>query len=778
MPSYTVRLAIMAWPIPVISVSSISCANLVWSADGARYATLIAKATFQLVHEKPAALTSASDIVASDRARGGVESDEASELAPYLPGVSVLVRGYACTPDAKPMTALRLRLGLYQDRWLINKMAYAYGDRGPGDAAPAPFTRLPLVWERAYGGPTIDANPKGVGAIPGGASLPNFVDASVPTHPIGFGPIPNSWPSRTRFLHGRPPPDAPEPELVKHFDFRYFHPAPPDQQLPAFPTHAWVYLEGMHPQYPWIRSALPQVKAQARLHRMQGTQIGAGTPLNLIPDMLIIHTEQLQCSIVWRGNCPLTPDDIKERLLFVAGLEIPGQSIPWPTQETLQIAAKGLLRAAPVDATKAIDEHHHRQLQQQPIAPFAIAAPTDRISTLPSPQGASDTPWGAPTGRLAIPPSSDFDRTIAASPAAVPIPAKRDVGSQTIDARSLGARPEGPALPFMYTPPAKSTTRVPDDAPSALPFGQAPLAPPPKPSADIGASTLIAEPRHAPPMAPLPAPPPPPPPPVETPSLAPAGFREPEPEPPPPPPPPPIAPPPLTTPAESPAEPQGLAAIIAEKLLKKEPLGNLALSGQDLSDIDFRGAILDHINFSKSTLARCRFDKSSLIGADLSGADLSSASFAEANLDKADLSNTLLNQAHFEQATLREAKLTFSKAEGAYFDGAVLEAADLKTARWLDSQLIQANLSKAIGGKADFSRSRLDGAKLDDAIFRGAKFKQAILAQASVPGADLRDADLSMANVFECDLSSAKTAGATLRGLDTGPPPPHNKVGE
>lgn len=751
----------MSWPISVITVSTITCGNLLWSMEGTRYATAIVKATFQLHHEKPATLTNPIEIVSSDRAFAGAQSDESSELAPYLPGLSVLVRGHACTPGGKPATAVRLRLGLYQEQWLLNKTAYAYGDRGRNDPSPAPFSRLPLVWERAYGGPSIAMNPRGVGAIPGESKLPNFVDASVPTHPVGFGPVPGNWPSRARFLRGASPPDRQHLELAKGFDFRYFHPAPPDQQLQALPSHGWIYLEGMHPDYPWVRAPLPTAKAQARLHRTAPSQVDAGSPIALSADTLVIHADELTCSILWRGTCPLSPEDAPERLLMVAGLELPGHPIAWPNAETLRIAARGLERSSflPGDGTQAVSDTDLLQIKQRQLAPFAIAGPS-RDRSPPSPDGAVATPWGSPTGRIPIPPRPDMDQTAFAPPPAPPVPPpqpSKDVGGQTIDARSLNLQRNGPALPFQHTPPGFSPTapeRVSADTPFAMPFGHGPLPAPPAPSADLGASTMI----HAPSREP-----PPPPPPLPPPVLVQAPEAE------------PIAPMPILEPAPEelppkPQEPQGFSALIAAKLLQKEPLGNLPLAGRDLSGIDFSGAMLDHISFANATLARCRFEKASLLGADLSGADLSEAHFEEAQLERADLSNTKLDKAHFGRAMLKEAKLAFSKGEFVRFEGACLEGADLKTVRWPDASLVGANFCRAMANKADFSRARLDGAKLDEAVMRGAKLKQAVLAHASVMGADLRDADLSLANVFSCKLDTAKTAGAVLRGLDSDAP--------
>ena len=79
---------------------------------------------------------------------------------------------------------------------------------------PAPFTRMPLVWERAAGGPGT-SNPAGrpvgdaaradsSGRVPAPNLLPAGLhlmsrDDFVP--PVGFGPIAPMWPSRAACFH-------------------------------------------------------------------------------------------------------------------------------------------------------------------------------------------------------------------------------------------------------------------------------------------------------------------------------------------------------------------------------------------------------------------------------------------------------------------------------------------------------------------------------------------------------------------------------------------------
>src|SRR5512142_1961326 len=77
----------------------------------------------------------------------------------------VLVTGYAYPPGGKPAIACAPRVSVGR----VDKTLHAIGDRTWTDgvaSAPAPFERMPLSWEHAYGGPGHGPNPLGKGAEP------------------------------------------------------------------------------------------------------------------------------------------------------------------------------------------------------------------------------------------------------------------------------------------------------------------------------------------------------------------------------------------------------------------------------------------------------------------------------------------------------------------------------------------------------------------------------------------------------------------------------------
>ena len=169
----------------------------------------------------------------------------------------VIVVGHAYAPDGRPTaeTEAGFRVGPVQ------KVLRVTGDRqwgAVGQTAPAPFVRMPLTYERAFGGvdkksphPERDwewRNPVGTGfAISRdnatGRVLPNveYPDEGIKSwndrpRPAGFGAIACHWQPRVGFagtyddnwMKNR------QPLLPDDFDDRYFQCAPADQQAPSF----------------------------------------------------------------------------------------------------------------------------------------------------------------------------------------------------------------------------------------------------------------------------------------------------------------------------------------------------------------------------------------------------------------------------------------------------------------------------------------------------------------------------------------------------------------
>lgn len=170
----------------------------------------------------------------------------------------IILNGCAYAPRGEPVTCLDVGLAVGR----IVKMLRVYGDRhwhGRSISSPEPFTTMPLVYERAYGGrddragtpdaPSFDPrNPVGTGwrasgAHAEGVRLPNIEAPATPIRqwndrppPAGFGAIASHWQPRaalagTYDAHWQ---QTRLPLLPDDFDDRHYQCAPPDQQAPQF----------------------------------------------------------------------------------------------------------------------------------------------------------------------------------------------------------------------------------------------------------------------------------------------------------------------------------------------------------------------------------------------------------------------------------------------------------------------------------------------------------------------------------------------------------------
>lgn len=194
----------------------------------------------------------------------------------------VLVVGHAYAPGGRRATGMDVgfRVGP------LEKVLRVTGDRAwgvAGRSGPEPFVRMPLTYERAFGGvdrrsphPERDwewRNPVGTGfaisrdTATGGA-LPNVEYANEPVRswsdrprPAGFGAIACHWQPRVGFAgtYDDQWMKTRQPLVPEDFDDRYFQCAPQDQQAPAFLRGGEsVALHGLTPGGE-LRFVLPRV---------------------------------------------------------------------------------------------------------------------------------------------------------------------------------------------------------------------------------------------------------------------------------------------------------------------------------------------------------------------------------------------------------------------------------------------------------------------------------------------------------------------------------------
>jgi hypothetical protein len=249
----------------------------------------------------------------------------------------VVVNGHAWAARAGVSeTSVGLRVGALQ------KQAVVVGDRvwfksmGQVSASkPRPFEKIPLRWERAFGGwdrshadPNRHAcevrNPVGVGMRPtksfeDGLRLPNVEDLEKPLRrfgdvvpPVGFGFVSPHWQPRAALAGTYDERWQKEraPLLPKNFDRAHLNAAAPGLTARGYLRgDELVVTVGMSPQGN-LRCTLPGVPPPwVRLLPVRGREQVVATNL----DTIIIEPDERRVLLLWRACLPLLtgPHDVK-----------------------------------------------------------------------------------------------------------------------------------------------------------------------------------------------------------------------------------------------------------------------------------------------------------------------------------------------------------------------------------------------------------------------------------------------------------------------------------
>jgi hypothetical protein len=305
----------------VISTCPLRVASVVWQPRAGAWAlTVVCKATFQL---QPGVSPLAGAQEATDDDEGHWDNDESrslrapSDLVPFKARADVLLVGHAFAPGGQPARSLPVRLAVGR----VDKRIEVWCDRifwHEGRLLEGqPFTRMPLRYERAAGGPgtanpvgmRFDAPPDAHGAVP----VPNLQPPGLQVTrrgdtfaPVGLGPIAPGWPGRAgklgRHAAGWSHRQWRAQPLPGDLDRAYFNAAPPDQQVESIEPDERLALEHLHPEHPRLETRLPGVEPAARM-----TAGGrAGEEIAMAADTLWIDTDRGLATVVWRGRVPLS----------------------------------------------------------------------------------------------------------------------------------------------------------------------------------------------------------------------------------------------------------------------------------------------------------------------------------------------------------------------------------------------------------------------------------------------------------------------------------------
>jgi hypothetical protein len=261
------------------------------------------------------------------------------------PGTDIYVEGQAWAPRGQPCerSTVGVSVGPCQKGAVVfGERVWREGVTGPGPSRPLPFTSIPLVYERCFGGSPAAAtgsvalsselNPVGRGlyarekdAI--GELLPNIEDpraqlSSLADRPLpaGFGPIARHWRPRREYagtydevwLQTRAPlwPKDVDPRLMNAA-------ASGLVARPLLEGGEPVRLVGMHPDGP-IAFTLPKLVLQAKL-ALRRQQLR----LRMRLDGVRLTPDDGSFTLYWRATAVVEPDPFVLEHIVVRRLE------PW-----------------------------------------------------------------------------------------------------------------------------------------------------------------------------------------------------------------------------------------------------------------------------------------------------------------------------------------------------------------------------------------------------------------------------------------------------------------
>lgn len=237
------------------------------------------------------------------------------------PATDIVMLGEACTADQRKVRQLDVKLSVGSQ----GKTVRVFGDRTwqhGGISDPQPFSTMPLIYERAYGGSVeadgkvVDAdprNPVGVGFSGGrkpsameGQRLPNLEDPrnlirSVDDRPepACFGFRAPGWQPRAAFAgtYDQQWQQSRAPYVPEDYSSRFCNAAHPDLIYGRFLQGGEpVVITNMHPEGT-LKFNLPYLKLAARVEGPEGC---SATEFNL--ETLILEPNQLHASMVWKAK--------------------------------------------------------------------------------------------------------------------------------------------------------------------------------------------------------------------------------------------------------------------------------------------------------------------------------------------------------------------------------------------------------------------------------------------------------------------------------------------
>lgn len=714
----------------IIKDTPFEVATVTWQLSPPAWSlTVVVKGTFSLADDGSLSVAETQrpcegDILWDDVEPGSPRRE--SDLAVYKPRGEWFVEGHCYPPGGEATTsACSVTLGR------SGRALAVFGDRHWGAAgvasAPAPFTAMPLRWERAYGGPGHPSNPvgRGVEAVETREGrvhrLPNLEapEARVesphrPGFAACFAPVGRTWPVRSAFAGTY---DATWratrfPWFAADLDTAYFLGS---QHLQWAETY-WrgdepFELVNLHPQHPRLRGQLAAMTA-----RVLATPAGLAPnetnarALNAVLDTVTFLPDEMAVTCVWRAVLTVT-DETASNLgfLYVTHDDL---EAPRPLAALVaRLAAERDAQAAEAGADAEVPP---------PGAPLSDA---ERMFS-PAVAGLA--------GTLAARGISAFDATLRTHDAA-PAPSPPQVDHAALRGRLMARLANDEAVDDLDL--SDADLRGLDLAGRSLKGLLAPraqLSGATLDRCDLSDAVLTDA------------------------SLAHAALRGAT----------------LTR-----AELSGCSAEAA------------SFDRAVLREAVFEAATLSRASFANAIVDGCDFTRAALSGAVLREASGKAVEFTAARLDGVQAERAVLPDATFRRASVVGARFDDARLDnlraldGAVFDTTSFRGAKLDGANFSESRLVGSHFAFASLKKAEFSDATLTRAGFEGCVLKGACFDRADLREAAMlrcdlhearfEASDLRGADLRGSNLYGAELWRAQTEGlrtelaiVTRSGLD------------
>lgn len=313
--------------------------------DGVDTIYVIVRGTFELAPQLKLAEKSLPPVLADEYwgEPGKSSLKYASELHVGKPASDVVVNGHAWSSGGRATSQSTVSVRVAERR----KVVRVFGDRtwrGSGFSSPQPFEKLPLVYERAFGGAHVEngrilsaeeRNPVGVGytgkrsaSDMTGQLLPNFEDPTAlisklgdVAAPAGFGFVAAHWQPRRRYAgsYDEAWQKKRAPYLPLDFDPRFLNAAPSELSFDR-------YLEGGEPvEVQGASRAAPIAFALPRCKLAVAVKIAGQTttpPARI--ETVLLEPDDNRVTITWRAStsCDKRALQVEEVTVALEALEL------------------------------------------------------------------------------------------------------------------------------------------------------------------------------------------------------------------------------------------------------------------------------------------------------------------------------------------------------------------------------------------------------------------------------------------------------------------------